>query len=147
MGLILDKWENNKYHAGDGIYFPNDTVIPILTNKQGEYYLGTREDINTILEKDDDDEWADFYYNRNAIHNKYQLKFGGGNYESEGIIILEHSNVLEWIIHLNDCEEITLAKFDGNQIIAVAEYYPHINTFYIPINKPEDFIYTTKHEL
>ncbi len=151
MGIISDRWKNNKYHVGDGIYFPDDTVIPILTGEHGKYYVGKRETlveaIQRYKEDDEDEDWADFYYTGNTNHKNYQLKFGGGDQESEGIIILEHDHVLRWIIHFNDSEEFINANFDGNMIIAVAEYYPHKNLFNIPMVHPEEFTCEKSYEL
>lgn len=147
MSLVIDQWKNSKYHFGNGIYFPNDTVVPIFTNERGEYYCGPREDINMSMIKYNQDTWADFYYTGNLKYKNYQLKFSGGDCEGEGIVILEKNNVLEWIFHLNNSEEITNVTFEGNNIRVFAEYYLHKNTFIIPINEPEKFIFQKNYEL
>jgi len=65
------------------------------------------------------------------------IRWGGGPWEGEGWIALEdHSGNLIWLLHLEESEPITQARYFPGLIEAVAHEYPTMTFFSIPPDQP-----------
>ena len=67
------------------------------------------------------------------------VRWGGGPWEGEGWIALEEpSGDLVWLMHFEDSEAFTQARFEAGCIEAVAYEYPCMKTYLIPATRPDE---------
>jgi len=76
------------------------------------------------------------------------VRWGGGPWEGEGWIALEDaSGYLVWLLHIEESEPFTQARFESDIIEAVAYEYPVMTVFQIPVLAPHETTATSEKEL
>lgn len=79
MNLISNNWLQKKCFIFDGIFFSDDTIIPISINNN-VYSIGIREKISNFISVENDD-IAQYSIKNEIRFEEYCLKIGDSPYE------------------------------------------------------------------
>lgn len=138
---------NDQWHAGcspdaEGIFYPDDSFRPITFHRtERSLVVGERSPLpaNAVYLE------LRPYESGNMACPHGTIRWGGGPWEGEGWISLEDSaGDLTWILHIEDCEPITQARFEIGFIETVAYAYPQMAVFLIPIFSPHEASMSTE---
>lgn len=139
-GMAERMWRRNRIRLEDGIFFADDTWIPLTMNDEGSMVAGERLALEQILE-DNPDGWAeaDPAPGCEAVSGTLRAIGGGGAWEGEGFVALLEggSGKLVWLLHLSSAERFRSMEIRGDVLVAVSEEPPNRLEWTIPLTEPE----------
>ncbi len=136
MSATRDQWQRGQSPVADGLLYPDDSYRPAtFDHEQRCLTIGDRVALPP------DSAFVDLgsYENGRLQCPHGVVRWGGGPWEAEGWIALEDgSGELLWLLHIQESEQFTQARFESDIIEAVAYEYPEMTVFEIPILTPHE---------
>ena len=119
-----------------GIFYADDTFSPTSFSPGRERIdVGERRPIPSSMQEA---AYADYEAGRFDCDAGI-VRWGGGPWEGEGWIALEEvSGDLIWLMHFEDSEAFTQARFEAGSLEAVAYEYPSTTIYLIPALRPDE---------
>lgn len=119
MGEILDKWRLDHAPIDDGIYFPDDSMVPMV----GLDAKSPRRSLPPLSELQG---WQRLYLSK-LLENSDRIVLGGSTpWEGCGVlaVVERQGSGLLWLLCSSESEPFVSAEVDGESLIAVSEEYP-----------------------
>ena len=140
MNILKEITDTNaKCRCENAIYFLNGKVVLF----DGDLYKGYKiSGIKNIKDEENDINWGILYFMYSDKSKDYLVYAGETGHGGAGFIALKrlNSNIFEWVLHLNNCNNFISVAFDGDNIIAKSdEPYPEGSKFIVPIDNPDKF--------
>jgi len=134
MSVITDRWLSEECRAEDGIYFPDDTFIPLIDNVP----QFPRRAIAELLRLEPD-AWSGIYAADPLAAVPDHLVFGGETSREEAgflALVQESDRSLVWLLHSSKSEPFRSASVQGAVLIATSREYPSSLRWEIPLEAP-----------
>lgn len=144
MSVILDQWQQEHGPVAGGLFYSDDSYRPATFDTECRS-LSISDRIPLPLELDFVDIGS---YESGRLQCPHGVvRWGGGPWEGEGWIALQDlSGRLVWLLHIEDSEPFTQARFESDIIEAVAYEYPVMTVFQIPVSAPHDATATSQRD-
>lgn len=138
MSTIMKRWLSEQCRIEDGIFFSDDTYIPLV----GNVPQPPRRSISPLLANSPDD-WSSIHVEQLAALPGYKVFGGDTSWEGAGFIALvrESDGSLIWLLHSEQSEPFRSASIDGELIVALSREDGLQNPLYtfrwaIPVTAP-----------
>jgi hypothetical protein len=117
MSEITNHWRSDECRIEDGIYFSDDTYIPLESNVPQP----PRRPISRLIERDPDN-WTIIERNPLTTFSGYAIFGGDATWEGAGFLALaqESNGFLVWLLHSGESEIFRSAKVEKNILIAIS---------------------------
>lgn len=140
LGMTERMWRRNRIRLEDGIFFADDTWIPLTLDDEGTIAVGERAALEEILETNPDG-WAEVspVHGCEARSGELRATGGGGDSEGEGFIAVTDGNSqrLLWLLHLSCSERFRTLDVSDSILRALSEEHLRKLEWAIPLGKPE----------
>ena len=142
--IVARQWNNRRCRIEAGIFFPDDTFVPLRPERQG-YARGDRVAIETLLARDPHG-WFELDARATFRRDEVEVSCGGGPWEGEGFVATVAGvarvagDRLQWLLHLTDSEAFVEVKIEGAMIVARSEEYPVRIDWTIPLDDPASLV-------
>jgi hypothetical protein len=134
MSEIAKRWITEECHTEDGIYFGDDTFIPLQENTPQL----PRRTITELLSCEPDN-WSAIMIGAPLTSSSNYLVYGGEtSWEGAGFLALVRASdrSLIWLLHSSTSEPFRSASIIGDLIVAESYEYPMGYRWEIPIDAP-----------
>jgi hypothetical protein len=142
MIATCEQWKRGHSPVTEGLFYPDDSFRSAWLDRGSRLLsIGERQTLPS------DVAFVDLgSYESGRLQCPFGIiRWGGGPWEGEGWIALEDaSGDLAWLLHLEDSEPFTQARFESDIIEAVAYEYPQMTVFKIPVLAPHETTSTTE---
>jgi hypothetical protein len=132
-------WRRNRIRLEDGIFFSDDSWIPLTTGDDGRLKAGERTSLEEILESNPDG-WTEVDPSAGCEASIGGLKVvgGGGAWDGEGFVALLDSTTLRpvWVLHVSTGSRFRTVAVADSMILAVSGEPPEGREWSIPVGNP-----------
>lgn len=144
MSATREQWRQGHGPIAEGLFYPDGLFRPTTFNHEQRQLS-----VWDLIRLPGDTTFVDLgSYEIGRLDCPHGVvRWGGGPWEAEGWIALEDvSGDLVWLLHIEDSEPFTQARFEGDIIEAVAYEYPEMTVFQIPILAPHETTSTSERD-
>lgn len=134
MGVISERWASLECRIEDGIFFADDTFVPLVENEPEL----PRIPVDQLL-TEKPDWWWEVNLGEPLAQGQGHVLFGGGtSWEGAGFLALVRmeGNSLEWVLHSSRSEGFCSAELTDGVIRATSGDYPVVYHWTIPVPAP-----------
>jgi hypothetical protein len=134
MNEISKHWLAEECRVEDGIYFDDDTYIPMIQNSPQV----PRRSIGELLSRSPEG-WSGVYPGEPlAVANGFVVLGGETSWEGVGFlaVVREKDESLVWLLHSSGAEAFRSASLVGEALLATSSEYPSAIRWEIPVFAP-----------
>jgi hypothetical protein len=134
MSEVEDHWFSEECRVEDGIYFADDTYVPLAQNVPQL----PRRSVEQLL-RIEPDAWSSVYPGEPLALLPGHVVLGGAtSWEGAGFLALvrESDGSLVWLLHSSESEAFLSASVQGDLLVATSSEYPSNFRWEIPIDAP-----------